>query len=94
MIDLRSVIPLDNGTVAESVGKTGRLLVVDEDYRSFGLSGELITRVIEELGPSGVRAVGRLAEPDVPIPAALSLERMVIPDAASIASSARRLVAT
>jgi len=92
VIDLRSVVPLDHETVAESVSRTGRLLVVDEDYRSFGLSGELITRIIETLGPSHVQAVARLAEPDVPIPAALSLEQMVIPDVAAIAQSGRRLL--
>jgi pyruvate dehydrogenase E1 component beta subunit len=71
VIDLRSVMPLDHDTVADSVA---------EDYRSFGLSGELITRVIETLGPSALQGVARLAEPDIPIPAALSLERQVIPD--------------
>lgn len=92
VVDLRSVVPLDHEAVAESVGRTGRLLVVDEDYRSFGLSGELVTRTIEQLGPSGVRAVGRLAEPDVPIPAAKSLEDELIPSVGGIVAAARRLV--
>jgi pyruvate dehydrogenase E1 component beta subunit len=66
VIDLRSVVPLDVETVVASVEKTGRLLVVDEDYLSFGLSAELITRVLE----SGVelKHFQRLAVPDVPIP--------------------------
>jgi len=92
VIDLRSVVPLDDASVVESVARTGRLLVVDEDYRSFGLSGELITRTIETLGPGGVRAVGRLAEPDVPIPAAKSLEDEVIPSVAAIERAALALV--
>jgi pyruvate dehydrogenase E1 component beta subunit len=41
VIDLRSLRPLDVETVVESVTKTGRLLVVDEDYREFGLAGEM-----------------------------------------------------
>jgi len=65
--------------------------VVDEDYRSFGLSGELVARTIEALGPGGVRGVSRLAEPDVPIPAAKSLEDVVIPSVAAIADASRRL---
>lgn len=93
VIDLRSVVPLDHQTVVGSVSRTGRLLVVDEDYRSFGLSGELITRTVEALGPGGVRALGRLAEPDVPIPAAKSLEDVVIPSVLAITDHARRLVA-
>jgi pyruvate dehydrogenase E1 component beta subunit len=44
VIDLRSVVPLDVETVAESVNRTGKLLVVDEDYLSFGMSSELVTR--------------------------------------------------
>ena len=84
VIDLRSVVPLDIATIIASVSRTGRLLIVDEDYLSFGLSGEIVTRVIEELGPNALRQVRRLAVPDVPIPGALSLERAVVPDLASI----------
>ncbi len=47
VIDLRSVQPLDRQAVCDSVGRTGRLLVVDEDYREFGLSGELAATVCE-----------------------------------------------
>lgn len=92
VVDLRTVVPLDVDTVATSATKTGRLLVVDEDYLSFGLSGELITRVVERVGLSGLRAVGRHAVPDVPIPAALTLERAVIPSRESIVGAARRLI--
>jgi pyruvate dehydrogenase E1 component beta subunit len=92
VIDLRSLVPLDLDLVAESVARTGRLLVVDEDYRSFGLSGELVTRVFERLGPAGLTAFARHAVPDVPIPAARSLEEAIMPSADSIASSARSLL--
>lgn len=82
VIDLRSVVPLDIDLVSSSVAKTGRLLVVDEDYLSFGLSAEIVTRVIE----NGVlpRVTRRLAVPDVPIPGALSLEREILPSESSI----------
>jgi pyruvate dehydrogenase E1 component beta subunit len=92
VIDLRTVVPLDQQTVVASVARTGRLLVVDEDYRSFGLSGELVARVIEEVGPGAIRGLGRLAEPDVPIPAAKVLEDQVIPGVAAIEAAARRVV--
>ena len=92
VVDLRSVVPLDHPTVCDSVARTGRLVVVDEDYKSFGLSGELIARVVEQLGPSTVQSVRRIAEPDVPIPAALSLEREVIPSEDSIAEGIRQLL--
>jgi pyruvate dehydrogenase E1 component beta subunit len=93
VIDLRSLVPMDLSTVAASVSRTRRLLVVDEDYLSFGISGELLARVIEALGPSGVERVARHAVPDVPIPAARSLEEAVVPGPGSIAREIRALAA-
>ena len=89
VVDLRSVVPLDMQTIIDSVRKTGKLLIVDEDYMSFGLSGEIIARLVErnEL-PSTVR---RLAVPDVPIPGALSLEQAVVPNVDSIANTLREI---
>lgn len=91
VIDLRTLVPVDRATLVESAARTGRLLVVDEDYLSFGMSGELIAVVCEELWERRPR-VGRHAVPDVPIPASLPLEQAVIPSADSIADAARRLV--
>lgn len=90
VIDLRSIVPLDVETVAKSVAKTSKLLVVDEDYLSFGLSAELVTRVLEH----GVSLGGfiRHAVPDVPIPGALSLEQAAIPSEESIYQKAIELV--
>lgn len=82
VIDLRSVVPLDMESIINSVKKTGRLLIVDEDYLSFGLSGEVVTRVVEQ--GIQMKAVRRHAVADVPIPGALSLEEAVIPNEGSI----------
>ena len=41
VLDLRTVAPLDETALCEAVARTGRLLVIDEDYETFGLSGEL-----------------------------------------------------
>jgi pyruvate/2-oxoglutarate/acetoin dehydrogenase E1 component len=92
VIDLRSIVPLDVDRVVDSVRRTGRLLVVDEDYRSFGLSGELITRVFERVGPASLKAFARHAVPDVPIPAARTLEEAVVPSAESVLAAATRLL--
>ena len=79
VIDLRSLVPLDRETILRSVSKTGRLVVVDEDYRSFGLSGE-VAATITDVDPSMLRApVARVANPDVPVPYAHSLEYAVLP---------------
>ena len=92
VIDLRSLVPLDREAVLTSVAKTGHLLVVDEDYQSFGLSGE-IAAVVAETDPGMLRApVGWVAVPDVPIPYARSLESAVLPIRERIKAAARELV--
>jgi len=92
VIDLRSLKPLDRETVLESVGKTGRLLVVDEDYKSFGMTGE-IAATVAETDPGMLKApVVRLAVPDTPIPYARPLEYFVLPTTDKILDAARRLV--
>ena len=59
-------------------------MVIDEDYLSFGLSGEIITRIIEHLGINNLKQIERLGNPDVPVPAAKSLEELTIPNISSI----------
>ena len=68
MIDLRSLVPLDREAILTSVAKTGRLVVVDEDYLSFGVSGEVVATVadvdpglLRDAGPAGRGA--RRADP-------------------------------
>jgi pyruvate/2-oxoglutarate/acetoin dehydrogenase E1 component len=79
VIDLRSLVPLDREAVLESVSKTGKLVVVDEDYQSFGLSGE-IAATVAEVDPTMLRSpVARVANPDVPVPYAHVLEYAVLP---------------
>lgn len=79
VLDLRSLVPLDRQAICETVAKTGRLVVVDEDYQSFGMSGEVIATVAET-DPGLLRATPRrVAVPDVPIPYAHGLEYAVLP---------------
>ena len=93
VIDLRTVVPLDRQAVLDSVRKTGRLLVADEDYRSFGLSAEIAALVAENLDTVELKApVRRLAVPDVPIPYSRPLERSVIPQVDSLVEAAQQLM--
>jgi acetoin:2,6-dichlorophenolindophenol oxidoreductase subunit beta len=93
LIDLRTIVPLDRASVLKSVRKTGRLLVVDEDYLSFGLSGEISALVAENLDSVTMKApVRRLAVPDVPIPYSRPLEQFVIPQVDSIVNAAREVM--
>lgn len=94
VIDLRTLVPLDHAAVLQSVRKTGRLLVADEDYLSFGLSGEIAALVAENLDTVRLKApVKRLAVPDVPIPYSRPLEQFVIPQVDAIVAAAGQLMA-
>jgi pyruvate dehydrogenase E1 component beta subunit len=95
VLDLRTLVPLDREAIATSVAKTGRLLVADEDYLSFGLSGEVVAIVAERLDRITLKApVRRLAVPDVPIPYSRPLEMAVIPQVGHIVTAARELMQT
>ena len=89
VVDLRSLVPLDTDTIVDSIEKTGTLVVVDEDYRSYGVTGEIVASVADEaLG--ALESVERVALPDVPIPYARPLENEVIPDAGDIENAVKR----
>ena len=90
VLDLRSLTPLDRDAIRESVGKTGRLVVVDEDYHSFGVSGEVIATVAEDADTT-LDAVERVTFPDVPVPYSRPLENAVNPDADDIATAIRNV---
>jgi pyruvate dehydrogenase E1 component beta subunit len=94
VLDLRTLVPLDQQAVLRSVSKTGRLLVADEDYLRFGLSGEIAALVAEQIGPVPLKTgVKRLGVPSVPIPYSRPLEQAVIPQVADISRALRDLIA-
>lgn len=93
VLDLRTLVPLDIDAVVKSVQKTGRLLVADEDYLSFGLSGEIAALVAERLDRVALKApIQRLGVPGVPIPYSRPLEQAVIPQVGHIAERCRTLM--
>ncbi|MGZ4682223.1 MAG: alpha-ketoacid dehydrogenase subunit beta [Acidimicrobiales bacterium] len=92
VLDLRSLVPLDREAVVESVRKTHRLLVVDEDYRSFGVTGEIITTAVEGAFDYLDAPPARLAYPDVPVPYSRPMEQFCLPNADTIAGAVRQLV--
>ena len=88
MIDLRSLRPLDEEMIVSSVKKTRRLLVVDEDYRQYGLSGELAAVCLEAgLTPR----FARVCVEDT-IPFARRLEDEALPNVNRIVTAAKALV--
>jgi pyruvate dehydrogenase E1 component beta subunit len=91
VIDLRTIAPLDRKAIHASVRKTGRLLVVDDDYLSCGLAGEIIASVCE--AGIALRAPPvRIAHPDIPIPFSPALEHFVLPSAAKIVAAASAML--
>lgn len=92
IIDLVSLVPMDVDCVLESLRKTGRLLVVDEDYQNCGVASELITRVVETNVSLLRSAPKRICFPDVPIPFARSMENYARPSAEKIISMTHSMV--
>lgn len=88
VIDLRTVLPLDATTVCEQVGRTHRLLVVDEDYQGFGLSGELAAVVLDAGIPYQFARVCTRRT----IPYACDLEDETLPSAKRIVEACRKLI--
>ena len=92
VIDLRSLVPLDMDTVAASVEKTGRAVVVCEDCATAGVSAELMARVMEECFDFLHAPVRRVAGADTPIPCADNLEQAALPDAQKIIDCVAQLM--
>jgi pyruvate dehydrogenase E1 component beta subunit len=88
VLDLRSVAPLDAEAVRDAASATARLLVVDEDYERFGLSGELAAVAAE----SGIACRYARVCTQTTIPYARRLEDETLPNAARICAAARRLM--
>jgi pyruvate dehydrogenase E1 component beta subunit len=90
VVDLRSLVPLDREGLIEAARGASAVLVVDEDYRGFGMCAEVMATIAEALGPAAPR-MARHA-PDVPVPANKALEELLLPGPASIAEAALALV--
>ena len=88
VLDLRSIAPLDREAVVRDVRRTGRLLVVDEDYRDFGLTGELAATILEV----GLTARYARVAVEGTIPFDPVRERMALPNVERIVAAAQRLV--
>jgi pyruvate/2-oxoglutarate/acetoin dehydrogenase E1 component len=93
VLDLRSLLPLDDAAIVATVKKTNRVLIVHEDTMTGGVAGEITAR-INELAFEWLDApVRRVAAHDVPLPAAPGLEDFVLPQTADIVAAARWLAA-
>jgi len=92
VIDLRVLRPLDMDTVAESVARTHRCVIVDEGWKSGSLSAEVAARLIETTFFELDQPIARVCSVEVPIPYAAHMEQAALPQAAQIVAAARALV--
>ncbi len=92
VIDLRSIRPIDHETILASVRKTGKLMVVYEGVKAFGVGAEISAMVAESDAFDYLDApIIRLGAADAPVPYNPDLERASVPQTDTIAAAARRL---
>lgn len=93
VIDPRTLTPLDDAPLIESVKKTGRALVVHEAHKTGGFGGEVVSRIVESEAFDYLETpVRRLAGLDIPIPYNRTLEMNTVPQVNNIVEEARQLV--
>ncbi|HXF77023.1 MAG TPA: transketolase C-terminal domain-containing protein, partial [Methylomirabilota bacterium] len=93
VIDPRTISPLDVKTIAQSVKKTGRLIIAHEAVEQGGIGAEIAARVQQEVFYYLDSPILRVAAPFAPIPAAPSLERQFLPGKERIVEAVRRAAA-
>jgi pyruvate dehydrogenase E1 component beta subunit len=92
VVDLRSLRPLDDATIVNSVVRTGRAVVVDEGWRSVGISAEIAARITEEAFGDLHGPVARVCAAETPMPYAAHLEQAALPSVERIVAAATTLV--
>jgi pyruvate/2-oxoglutarate/acetoin dehydrogenase E1 component len=91
VLDLRSLLPMDDEAIVATVRKTNRVLIVHEDTRTGGVAGEITARINEQAFEWLDAPVLRVTAADVPLPYAPPLEDYVLPQTADIVKAVRHL---
>lgn len=92
VIDPRTIVPLDEATIVESVRKTSRAIVIDEGHQSYGVSAEIAARISEKAFYYLDAPVQRMGAMDVPVPFSPVLEDLTVPTPEGVAERARSIV--
>jgi 2-oxoisovalerate dehydrogenase E1 component beta subunit len=93
VIDLRSILPMDDQAIIDTVKKTNRVMIVHEDTRTGGVAGEITARINEHAFEWLDAPIYRVTAADVPLPYSPPLEDYVLPQTPDIVSVARKLAA-
>lgn len=94
VLDLRTLRPLDDAAILDSVARTHRAVVVDEGWRSGSISAEISARISEHAFFELDAPVGRVCSAEVPIPYSKHLELAALPSAERVVAAAREAVGT
>lgn len=89
VVDPRTLSPLDTGTILDSVRKTGRAIVVDEDNPRCGMAADLTALIAEQTFDHLDAPPRMVTAPHTPVPFAPPMEQFYIPDAEQIADAVR-----
>ncbi|MGR0220610.1 alpha-ketoacid dehydrogenase subunit beta [Agromyces sp. ZXT2-6] len=92
VLDLRTLRPLDHESILATVAKTHRAVVVDEGWRSGGISAEISARITESAFYDLDAPVGRVCSAEVPVPYAKHLEEAALPSVDGVVAAAREAV--
>jgi pyruvate dehydrogenase E1 component beta subunit len=92
VVDPRTLRPLDDALIFESVRKTGRCVVVEIGWPMCGYGGEIAYRVQRECLDFLDAPIERVTSDDVPMPYALNLEKMVVPQATDVIAAAKKVL--
>src|SRR5712691_5668814 len=91
VVDPRTTVPLDRETIVQSAIKTGRAIVIDEGYQSYGVTAEIASVIADGAFYYLDAPVKRMGAMDVPIPFSPALEDLTVPTAEKVAAQARDL---
>jgi 2-oxoisovalerate dehydrogenase E1 component beta subunit len=91
VIDLRTLLPLDRETIAESVKKTNRVILLHEDTKTGGIAGEIAACINEDCFDYLDAPITRIASKDTPVPFSPPLEEVFLPNATDVIREARKL---
>ncbi|ACP54794.1 alpha-ketoacid dehydrogenase subunit beta [Saccharolobus islandicus] len=92
VIDVRSIVPFDKETVVKSVKKTGRVVIVDEDYDRCGFASWVSSIIADEAFEYLDAPIKRITTPNVPIPFSPPLEQYILPDSKKIINTVKSIL--
>ena len=92
VVDLRTIVPMDEAAIFASVGKTGRVVIVHEAVKRFGVGAEIAARINEECYGKLKAPVGRIGAKYSPVPFSSALEKDYIWTAAGIEAAVRKVM--